>query len=247
MTRQRFVRSGREYADIPTQDGRRYASALPTAGTPYRLLPSCRRRPGLPAAPYRNTSVLSTDEAIEAPLAPVRTRPRPRPRARVLSRLAGSAPAPPRPSTILHNAGVATAVLLALVAIGSLIHEPVLIPPLAASAAIIYGVPQLPLAQPRSVIAGHLLCAAVGFGVLAALGSSSWAAALAAGIGLAVMTVARTAHSPAAATSVVIVLHSPDPGTFVPLLVGSAALLVLGGCASAYARRGAARYPVYWW
>ncbi|MEV5981914.1 HPP family protein [Streptomyces sp. NPDC052114] len=190
---------------------------------------------------------MSTDEAVEAPPAPVRTSQRSRPRSRVLGRLAGSAPAPPPPGTILHNAGVATAVMLALAAIGSLIHEPLLIPPLAASAAIIYGVPQLPLAQPRSVMAGHMLCAAVGFGVLAVLGSSSWAAALAAGIGLAVMTAARAAHSPAAATSVVIVLHSPHPATFVPLLAGSAALLVLGGCASAYVRRGAARYPVYWW
>ncbi|MET7362138.1 HPP family protein [Streptomyces sp. NPDC005562] len=42
-----------------------------------------------------------------------------------------------------------------------------LIPPLAASAAIIHGAPRLPLAQPRSVIVGHLLCAAVGYAVLA--------------------------------------------------------------------------------
>ncbi|MEU7579787.1 HPP family protein [Streptomyces sp. NPDC041068] len=189
---------------------------------------------------------MSTDEAVEAaPLTPVPARPRRGPR--ILSRLAGRAPAPPPRGTILHNAGVATAVMLTLAAAGSLIHEPILIPPLAATAAIVYGVPQLPLAQPRSVIAGHMLCAAVGFAVLAVLGSSSWAAALAAGIGLAVMTAARTAHSPAAATSVVIVLHSPHPATFVPLLAGSATLLVLGGMASSYARRGAPRYPVYWW
>ncbi|MFJ2766242.1 HPP family protein [Streptomyces sp. NPDC087300] len=96
-------------------------------------------------------------------------------------------------------------------------------------------VPGLPLAQPRSVIAGHLLCVGVGYAVAAALGSAPWAAALAAGVGLAVMTVARTPHSPACATSVVIVLHSPHPASFVPLLVGSTVLLVLAGWAFSYA------------
>ncbi|WP_306338372.1 HPP family protein [Streptomyces sp. KL118A] len=198
---------------------------------------------------------MSTDEIIDtqpvavSPAAPVSAdRPSPRTRSRLLSRLlAGRAPAPPSPGAALHNVSAATAVLLALVAIGSLIHEPVLIPPLAASAAIIHGAPGLPLAQPRSVIAGHLLCAAVGYAVLAASGSSPWAAALAAGISLAVMTVARTPHSPACATAVVIVLNTPRPATFVPLLVGSAGLLVLAGWAASYARAGTPRYPVYWW
>ncbi|MEU5773324.1 HPP family protein [Streptomyces venezuelae] len=168
-------------------------------------------------------------------------------RSRFRARLAGRAPAPPSPGAALHNISAATAVLLVLVAIGSVIHEPVLIPPLAASAAIIHGAPGLPLAQPRSVIVGHLLCAAVGYVVVAASGSSPWAAALAAGISFAVMTVARTPHSPACATAVVIVLNTPRPATFVPLLVGSAGLLVLAGWAASYARPRTPRYPAYWW
>ncbi|MEU9304704.1 HPP family protein [Streptomyces sp. NPDC048269] len=169
------------------------------------------------------------------------------PATRVLPRLKGRAPAPPAPGAALHSVSAATAVMLALVAIGAVIHEPVLIPPLAASAAIVHSVPGLPLAQPRSVIAGHLICAAVGYGALAALGSAPWAAAVAAGLGLALMTVARTPHSPACATAVVIVLNTPDPRTFVPLLAGSAVLLVLAGCALSRARSGSPRYPVYWW
>ncbi|WP_405922356.1 HPP family protein [Streptomyces sp. NBC_00122] len=161
--------------------------------------------------------------------------------------MAGRAPAPPTPRDALHSISGATAVMLALTAIGAVIHEPVLIPPLAASAAIVHSVPNLPLAQPRSVIAGHLICAAVGYGTLAALGSASWAAALAAGLGLALMTMARTPHSPACATAVVIVLRTPDPRTFVPLLAGSAVLLVLAGCALSRARSASSRYPVYWW
>lgn len=193
---------------------------------------------------------MSTDEIIEAPPAPAPPSPRvrgARTRPRILPRLAGRAPAPPPAGTTLHNMTAVTAVLLALVAVGSVVHEPVLIPPLAASAAIVHSVPRLPLAQPRSVIAGHLLCAGVGYAILAALGSAPWAAALAAGVGLAVMTAARTPHSPACATAVVIVLHQPRPATFVPLLAGAVLVVVLAGWAASCARPGAPRYPAYWW
>ncbi|CAM5656332.1 hypothetical protein SALBM135S_00959 [Streptomyces alboniger] len=168
-------------------------------------------------------------------------------RPRVRHRLAGRAPAPPSRRAAVHSVGAVTAVLLALVAIGSLIHEPVLVPPLAASAAIIHGAPRLPLAQPRSVIAGHLMCVVIGYAVVAVAGSSPWGAAVAAGISLAAMTMTRCPHSPACATAVVIVLNSPAPATFVPLLMGSTALLVLAGWALTRSRPGGARYPAYWW
>ncbi|MFD9354605.1 HPP family protein [Streptomyces sp. NPDC060031] len=174
------------------------------------------------------------------------TRPGPRPRTRVL-RGRAPAPAPPARITALHSGGVAAAALLTLVGVGALLHEPVLVPPIAASAAIVYGVPALPLAQPRSVIGGHLLCAAVGYLVLAALGGAAWAAALGAGVAVVVMTLARTPHSPAAATTVVVVLQAPDARVFVPLLTGAALVLVLAGMAASRTRRGAVAYPAYWW
>ncbi|WP_240802856.1 HPP family protein [Streptomyces sp. A1499] len=166
---------------------------------------------------------------------------------RVRTRLAGRAPAPPSRRAAVHSVGAVTAVLLALVAIGSVIHEPVLIPPLAASAAIIHGAPRLPLAQPRSVILGHLMCVAIGYAVVAVAGSSPWGAAVAAGVGLAAMTLTRCPHSPACATAVVIVLNTPAPATFVPLLMGSTALLVLAGWALSRSRPSSTPYPAYWW
>ncbi|MGW0551365.1 HPP family protein [Streptomyces altiplanensis] len=160
---------------------------------------------------------------------------------------AGRAPARPTPGAAFHSVSAATAVLLGLVAIGAMIHEPVLIPPLAASAALVHSAPTLPLAQPRSVVVGHLLGAAVGYGVLAAAGSSAWAAAVAAGVTLALMMAARTPHSPACATAVVIVLQTPAPARFVPLLLGATVLLVLTEYAASRIRRTAPRYPAYWW
>ncbi|WP_256988154.1 HPP family protein, partial [Streptomyces sp. BR123] len=70
---------------------------------------------------------------------------------------------------------------------------------------------------------------------------------LGAGAAVGLMTLARTPHSPAAATTVVVVLQAPQPEVFVPLLAGAALLLVLAGTAASRARAGAVRYPVFWW
>ncbi|MFJ9412186.1 HPP family protein [Streptomyces sp. NPDC101393] len=161
--------------------------------------------------------------------------------------LTARAPARPSPAAALHIVSAATAVLLALVAIGALIHEALLIPPLAASAALIHSAPTLPLSQPRSVIGGHLLCAGVGFGVLAVSGSSPWAAAVAGSIALAVTLLARTPHSPACATAVIVVLQRPAPVSFLATLAGAGLLLVAAGYAASRARREAPAYPAYWW
>lgn len=168
-------------------------------------------------------------------------------RPRQVGVLAGRAPARPTPAAALHSVSAVTTVLLALVAIGTMIHEPVLIPPLAASAALVHSAPTLPLAQPRGVVLGHLLGAAVGYGVLALAGSSAWAAAVAAGTTLALLILARTPHSAACATAVIVVLQSPAPARFVPLLFGSTVLLVLTGYAGSRIRRKAPKYPAYWW
>lgn len=162
-------------------------------------------------------------------------------------RKAGRAPARPAPAAAFHSVGAVTVVLLGLVAIGAAIHEPVLIPPLAASAALVHGAPTAPLSQPRSVVIGHLLAAAAGYATLALAGASAWAAAVAAGVTLALTHLARTPHSPACATAVVIVLQSPDPARFVPLLFGATLVLVLMEFAVSRIRRGAPKYPAYWW
>ncbi|MFF4317997.1 HPP family protein [Streptomyces sp. NPDC001568] len=177
-------------------------------------------------------------EVVADPQRPTRSRSR---------LMAAKAPARPSAVAAFHSVSAATTVLLALVGIGAMIHEPVLIPPLAASAALVHSAPTLPLAQPRGVVIGHMVGAAVGYAALATAGSSAWTAAVAAGLTLALLTVARTPHSPAVATAVVTVLQTPAPARFVPLLLGSTLLLVLTGYAGSRIRRKAPRYPAYWW
>ncbi|MBV6699935.1 HPP family protein [Kitasatospora aureofaciens] len=156
--------------------------------------------------------------------------------------------APPRPSwavvAVATAAGVAGLVLL--VAVGSVMDRVLLIPPLAASAALVYGAPALPLSQPRSVIGGQLLSAVVGFLVLWSAGSSTWTAAIAGGLALGAMQIARTPHSPAAATAVIVAATKPDPLVFLPLLGLATVLLVLVGVAVGRTGPGT-RYPAYWW
>ncbi|MEU9864980.1 HPP family protein [Streptomyces sp. NPDC047971] len=155
-----------------------------------------------------------------------------------------AAPARPRPRVMATATSVSLAALLALVAVGALLRQPLLIPPLAASMALVAGAPDLPLAQPRSVVGGQLLSALTGFAVLLVAGPGLWGAALAGGLALGVMMAARTPHSPAAATAVIVALQNPPFWTFLALLALASLLLVAVGLAGA--RATGRTYPVYW-
>ncbi|MFJ5233193.1 HPP family protein [Kitasatospora sp. NPDC088391] len=139
--------------------------------------------------------------------------------------------------------GFATGALLVLVGVGVLLHQPVLIPPLAASAALVHGAPGLPISQPRNLIGGQLLSAAVGFGVLVAAGPGPWAAAVAGGLALVAMMLAHVPHSPAAATAVIVVLQAPAPVPFLPLLALATTVLVLVGLLPHRVGGHPVRYP----
>ncbi|MFC8587196.1 HPP family protein [Streptomyces sp. NPDC057217] len=179
---------------------------------------------------------MPTAPAAEAPEAsglPETPRP-PRPRP----------PARPRPRVLLGATAGAVAVLVLLVAVGTLLRQPLLIPPLAASAALVAGAPELPLSQPRSVVGGQLLSALTGFAVLTVAGPGPWGAAVAGGLALGVMALARAPHSPAAATAVVVALQDPPLWSFLGLLALACLLLVASGLAAAPAT--GRTYPAYW-
>nr|WP_245794077.1 HPP family protein [Streptomyces pini] len=160
--------------------------------------------------------------------------------------MSSRAPARPPVLTVAVATAGSVAGLVLLVAIGAWLDQVWLIPPLAASSALVFGAPSLPLAQPRSVVGGQLLSALTGFAVLAVAGSSPWGAGVAGGLALGVMMLARTPHSPAAATAVIVVAQSPDPAVFLALLAAASTLLVAVGTATGRLRP-ATRYPAYWW
>lgn len=153
----------------------------------------------------------------------------------------------PRPARrTVVSAAVTTSVGLAVVvALGALIHQTVLIPPLAATTAIVTATPGSPLAQPRHVFGGHLLSCLVCFVVLAFGWRGPWVAAAACGMACALVLVLKTAHPPAMATAVMVMLTDPPAHLFVPLLAAGLALLVLVQMASSRLQREV--YPTSWW
>ncbi|MFE5947325.1 HPP family protein [Streptomyces sp. NPDC056480] len=185
----------------------------------------------LPTGPATaaETAPSTVPAAVAAPAAP-RRRPGPPPR--------------PRPRVLLLSTAGSVAALLLLVAVGTVLDQPLLIPPLAASMALVAGAPDLPLSQPRSVLGGQLLSALTGFAVLAVAGPGLWGAAVAGGLALGVMTLARTPHSPAAATAVIVAVTSPPFWSFLGLLALACLLLVAVGLGAA--RVTGRTYPVYW-
>ncbi|MFD3911550.1 HPP family protein [Streptomyces sp. NPDC088147] len=153
-------------------------------------------------------------------------------------------PRPPR-RTVASAAVTTSVALTVLVAVGTLTHQTVLIPPLAATTAIVTATPASPLAQPRHVLGGHLLSCLVCFAVLALGWHGPWAAALACGVACGLGLVCKVAHPPAMATAVMIMLTEPQATRFVPLLAAGAALLVLVQVVSSRVQREV--YPTAWW
>ncbi|MDD9271688.1 HPP family protein [Paenibacillus sp. GCM10023248] len=117
--------------------------------------------------------------------------------------------------------------------------------PFGASCVIAFALPHSPLAQPRSLIGGHVLSTLVGLLALAAFGVHAWSLALAVGAAITLMQLTRTLHPPAGADPLLVMLSGASWGFLLtPVLLG-AALLVL--VALLYHRATGTRYPNAWW
>lgn len=162
----------------------------------------------------------------------------------VKSILTSRAPARPAISTLLVATLTSTAALTALVVLGALSGHLLLIPPMAASMALIAGAPSLPLSQPRHVIGGQAISAIVGVAVGLA-SHSLWAAGVAGGLALGAMLLTRTSHSPAAATAVIGATLTEGQISFVVCAGLAAGVLVLFGILRSTLEPTA--YPSYWW
>jgi CBS domain-containing membrane protein len=78
-----------------------------------------------------------------------------------------------------------------------------------ASSVLIYGVINSPLAQPRNLIGGHLICAFIGVSVNYLVTSEVWlAAALSVSVSIVMMQITKTLHPPGGATALIAVIGS---------------------------------------
>lgn len=154
--------------------------------------------------------------------------------------------APPRPTagTLAVATLTSTGALIALVGLGLVSGNVLLIPPMAASMALIAGAPSLPLSQPRHVVGGQMISALVGVAV-GMMSHSLWAGAVAGGLALGAMLLTRTSHSPAAATAVIGAVTTQAQLAFVVCVGSAAVVLVMFGLLRAGVLRNG--YPSYWW
>lgn len=128
---------------------------------------------------------------------------------------------------------------------------PLMIASIGASAVLVFGAARSPLAQPRNLVGGHLLSAAVGVACWKLLHQQPWLAeAMAVATAIAVMHATRTLHPPGGATALLAVTGSPQihdlgfvyvlmPATLGPLILLAVGLLFNNIPASR-------RYPEIW-
>jgi CBS-domain-containing membrane protein len=120
-------------------------------------------------------------------------------------------------------AAFAVALLLEDITCASMI-----VAPMGASAALIFGLPQSPVSQPAHVIGGHLVAAIAALAANHYLPSGPWMIAGTIGAIIALQGALHLNHPPAAATALVVLLTHPG-WTFVltPLLSGMLTLVAV--------------------
>jgi len=117
--------------------------------------------------------------------------------------------------------------ILAICKITALVGHPLLIGSFGASAVLLFGATDSPLAQPRNLVGGHLVSAGVAVLVVACLGSTPSAMALAVGLAIFVMNLTHTTHPPGGATALIGVQAAAGPEfILLPVLAGALILLV---------------------
>lgn len=124
-----------------------------------------------------------------------------------------------------------------------------------ASAVLIYGHTQSPLAQPRNLAGGHIFSAIVGVTMQTLIPSPEWqwlASSLAVAVALVVMQVTKTVHPPGGATAMLAVMGSDQIRrlgywyVLSPIASGVAILLLVALVVNNIS--GHRRYPVNrWW
>lgn len=156
-----------------------------------------------------------------------------------LSLLRGRAPA--SPADILR-AGVGALLGVAVAGSGMLFLKkagltglPLLIPPIGASAVLVFAIPASPLAQPRAVIGGNLVAAFVGVTCALLIPTPLAAAAVAVALAIATMSLLGCLHPPGGAVALGAALAGAPAG----LAAYGAALAPVALCSAVMVAAGA--------
>jgi len=118
--------------------------------------------------------------------------------------------------------------ILAILAVTEMAGFPLLIGSFGASAVLLFGANESPLAQPRNLVGGHLISAATAVVIVALFGSNPFTIALSVGIAIFLMDMTNTIHPPGGATALIGVQgHAGFAFVLIPVLAGVLILLVV--------------------
>ena len=116
--------------------------------------------------------------------------------------------------------------ILAICEITTLVNHPLLIGSFAASAVLLFGATDSPLAQPRNLVGGHLVSAIVAVITVSLFGSTPLTMAIGVGLAIFIMNITHTTHPPGGATALIGIQGGVGPGFIVfPVLAGALILL----------------------
>lgn len=129
---------------------------------------------------------------------------------------------------------------------------PLLIGSFGASAVLVFGAVQSPLAQPRNLLGGHGISAFTGVSIGLLFPDIPWfAACLAVSTAIALMLLTKTLHPPGGATALIAVTGGEGIRqlgywyVLVPCLAGACLMLLIALVVNNMTRLR--RYPVSWW
>jgi len=136
----------------------------------------------------------------------------------------------PRGQTLSHlKSGIGAVIGMTLVgALAALTGLPMLLAPFGATAVLLFGQAESPLAQPINVFGGYLVAALIAVAILAVMPNAWWVATLAVGLAIAAMLALRVTHPPAGAVPLVAFsTHMPAGTLFLVVVVGAACLVAV--------------------
>lgn len=116
-----------------------------------------------------------------------------------------------------------------------------------ASSVLVYGLINSPLAQPRNLIGGHLICAIIGVTIFKLFSGELWlACALAVSLSIVAMQITKTLHPPGGATALIAVTGGDkikDLGYFYVLSPVLTGVLILFAVALVFNNLRHRKYP----
>jgi CBS-domain-containing membrane protein len=114
-----------------------------------------------------------------------------------------------------------------------------------ASCVLIFGFPDVPFSQPRSVLGGHFFSSFIGLVCLTLFGATWWSVAIAVGTAISVMMLTQTSHPPAGSNPVIIYLTKPAWSFLLfPTVFGAIVLIFVALLYNNFTRES--KYPKYW-